>query len=343
MRALIYEGPRKMPVAEIPEPQPLENEVKIKVKYCGICGSDLHGYTGESGRKIPPMIMGHEFSGVVTETGAKAARFRPGDRVAVQPVKFCGECAFCKSGNVNICENRRGLGVLDVNGAFTEYICVEEQYVYALPDSVSDMEGALLEPLAVACHAVGMAGPLEGKTVLVAGAGTIGLLLLMLLKAKGARTVIATGRRENRLALARRFGADYTVNTRTSKLSEALLACGLKNGVDLAFECAGVTDTCQQTVEAVRIQGRIIWVGNADKLVTVNMQQIVTRELSIRGTYAFTEEDFAGALGLLEQRAVPVSEIVTRVVPLEEARDVFEEMTGGGSGDIKVLVDVNGE
>lgn len=342
MKALMYEGPRQMPLVEIPEPSPLAGEVKIQVRYCGICGSDLHGYTGESGRKIPPMIMGHEFSGVITEIGSGVTRFRPGDRVAVQPVKYCGHCSFCERGNVNVCENRRGLGVLDENGAFTEYICVEEPYVYPLADSVSDKEGALLEPLSVACHALRLAGSVKEKTVLVAGTGTIGLLLVMLLKAEGAGMILVTGRRENRLALARRFGADLAVNTRTEALSEALASAGLENGVDLAFECAGTTATCQQTVESVRIQGTMIWVGNADKLVTVNMQQIVTRELSIQGTYAFLEEDFSGALRLLERRAIPVLEIVTRVVPFDQVSAVFEELAQGGGNDVKVLVAVNG-
>lgn len=343
MKALMYQGPRQMPVVDIPEPSPRENEVKIRVRYCGICGSDLHGYTGESGRKIPPMIMGHEFSGVVAETGRGVTRFHAGDRVSVQPVQYCGECEFCRRGSMNVCANRRGLGVLDINGAFTEYICVPEKNVYPLPDTVSDAEGAVLEPLAVACHAVAMAGPIAGKTVLIAGAGTIGLLVLMLVKAKGAGHIIVTGRRENRLELARRLGADYAVNSDQEDMDQILRQAGLRDSIDIALECAGVTATCQQTVDFVKIQGRIIWVGNAAKMVTVNMQQIVTRELSIRGTYAFTEEDFSQALQLLEEKAVPAADIVTRIVPLRDAAMAFEESLARGSRDLKVLVDVNGD
>lgn len=166
MKALVYEGPHNMPICDYPMCYPEAGQVKIKVKYCGICGSDLHGYTGASGRKIPPMVMGHEFSGVVTELGEGVTKFKVGDRVSVLPVEYCCECEFCKRGAVNICANRRNLGVLDVDGAFTEYICMNEKFVYALPDSVSDKEGALLEPLSVAHHAVGWHSQLRTITSL---------------------------------------------------------------------------------------------------------------------------------------------------------------------------------
>ena len=342
MKALVYEGPRQMHIREYPECFPKAGEVKIKVKYCGICGSDIHGYTGASGRKIPPMVMGHEFSGVVTQVGEGVQKFRVGDRVAVQPVKYCGECEFCKSGNMNICANRRGLGVLDVDGAFTEYICMEEKYVYGLKDTVSDEEGALLEPLSVAYHAVRHAQPLEGRNVLIAGTGTIGLLILMLVKANHAKNIIVTDLSEDRLAQARSFGADIAVNPGTQDLDSVLREAGIRDDIDVAIECVGATPTCQQTVDFVKIQGRIVWVGNAAKMVSVNMQNIVTRELSVQGTYAFTEEDFAGALKLLEEKKIPARKIVTRMVTLDQTVEAFEDLTKGAGKDIKILVDVNG-
>lgn len=342
MKALVYEGPHQMPIREVPACTPKAGQVKIKVKYCGICGSDLHGYTGASGRKIPPMIMGHEFSGIVTELGEGVKKFKVGDRVAVQPVEYCGECEFCRNGSVNVCANRRGLGVLDVNGAFTESICVNEKFVYGLADNVSDEEGALLEPLSVAYHAVGHAKPIEGRNVLIAGTGTIGLLVLMLVKANHPAKIVVTDLSDDRLAMARRFGADITVNPAQQDLDQVLRDAGLRDNIHVAIECVGATPTCQQTVDFVKIQGRIIWVGNAAKMVNINMQNIVTRELSIQGVYAFTEEDFAGALKMLEEKRIPAKEIVSRIVPLEETTETFEELVKGASRDIKVLVDVNG-
>lgn len=342
MKALVYEGPHQMNFHDYPECFPKKGEVKIRVKYCGICGSDLHGYTGASGRKIPPMIMGHEFSGVVTELGEGVTKFRVGDRVSVLPVRYCGECEFCRRGSVNICANRENLGVLDVDGAFTEYICMDEKFVYGLADTVSDQEGALLEPLSVACHAVSLAQPLEGRNVLIAGTGTIGLLILMLVKASNPKHIVVTDLSEDRLALARKFGATVTVNPAKQDLGEALEAAGIRRDIEVAIECVGATPTCQQTVDYVKIQGRIVWVGNAAKMVNINMQNIVTQELKVFGSYAFTDKDFAHALKMLEEKRIPAGQIITRVVPFDKTTETFEELVKSPGKDIKVLVDVNG-
>lgn len=342
MKALVYEGPNQMTVHEYPECFPKEGQVKIRVKYCGICGSDLHGFTGASGRKIPPMVMGHEFSGVVTELGPGVKKFKVGDRVSVLPVEYCGQCEFCKRGSVNICANRRNLGVLDVDGAFTEYICMNEKFVYALADNVSDEEGALLEPLSVAYHAVGLAQPIEGNNVLIAGTGTIGLLILMLVKANHPDKIIVTDLSEERLALARKFGADITVNPAKENLGQALEKAGIRHNVHVAIECVGASPTAQQTVDYVKIQGRIVWVGNAAKMIQVNMQNIVTQELKIAGSYAFTDKDFEGALKMLEEKRIPAKEIITRIVPFDETTQTFRELVQNPGSDIKVLVDVNG-
>ncbi len=341
MKALVYEGPRQMPIRDYPDCFPKPGEVKIKVKYCGICGSDIHGYTGESGRKIPPMVMGHEFSGVVTEIGEGVKKYKVGDRVSVLPVRYCGECEFCKRGAVNICANRENLGVLDIDGAFTEYICMDEKFVYGLADNVSYEEGALLEPLSVAYHAVGHAQPIEGRNVLIAGTGTIGLLILMLVKANNPKNIIVTDLNEDRLAFARAHGADITVNPLKENLDEVLTAAGIHKDIEVAIECVGATPTCQQTVDFVKIQGRIVWVGNAAKMVTVNMQAIVTQELDIHGTYAFTDKDFAGALKMLEDKRIPAKEIITRIVDFEDTVAAFEDLVKGGGKDIKILVEVN--
>ena len=340
MKALMYQGARDMPLVDIPEPEPGENEVKISVSYCGICGSDIHGYTGESGRKIPPMIMGHEFSGRVTALGEKVTKFRVGDRVTVQPVMFCGTCEFCRAGNMNICKNRRGLGVLDVNGAFTEYICVEEQYVYLLPDHVDDYAGAMLEPLSVAYHAVKHIQPVGDKNIFIAGTGTIGLLILKLVRAFGAGRIVVTDLSDDRLSLAEKLGADITINPSKEDVALRLRQEGLTEQIDLAIECVGASSTAQQTVECVKIKGMVLWVGNAAKMIQVNMQQIVTRELTVKGTYAFTETDFKNALGLLAEEKIKVSDLITRIVPLEQTEEAMQSLLDHSADDIKILVKV---
>lgn len=184
-------------------------------------------------------------------------------------------------------------------------------------------------------------GEQQGCNVLIAGTGTIGLLILMLVKANYAAKIIVTDLSEERLALARKFGADITVNPLQQDLGKVLEEAGIRDNVHVAIECVGATPTCQQTVDYVKIQGRIVWAGNAAKMIEISMQNIVTRELSIRGTYAFTDKDFSGALQMLEEQRIPAKEIVTRIVKLEDTTDAFEELVKGAGKDIKVLVDVN--
>jgi len=214
MRALMYQGPKTMNIMDIPDVTPKKNEVKIAPKYVGICGSDVHGYLGTTGRRIPPMVMGHEMSGVVLEVGSEVTRFKPGDRVTVQPILYCGECDYCKQGLVNICANRRFLGTMTQNGTFMDAICVDEKNVFSLPGSISDIEGALIEPFAVAYRAVRQAlpRPVEGKTVMICGAGTIGLLLLIIAKCFSAGKTIVTDLSDFRLKLAKQNGADIVIN-----------------------------------------------------------------------------------------------------------------------------------
>jgi len=343
MKALMYEGPRKMPLVDIPEPEPAPNEVKIAVKYTGICGSDVHGYTGASGRKIPPMIMGHEFSGKVHSVGSQVSKFKVGDRVTVQPIMFCGVCEFCKQGLQNICANRRGLGVLDVNGSFTEYICIPETNVYHIPDTMDYKEAALIEPLSVAYRAVHHIMPVKDKVVMIAGGGVIGLLILTLVKYYGAKKVLLTDLNDNRLQVAKNSGADIVINPKFESLDQVIENEGLRNKIDITIECVGASVTAQSTIEAVRSNGTVLWVGNAAKMITIDMQQVVTREVQIKSTYGFTPEDFQNALKLLESGELNISGFVTKIVSLEDATAEFETLSNGGGNDIKVLVESNPE
>lgn len=340
MRALEYQGPWKMPEVDIPEPVPGSHEVKIRVKYCGICGSDIHGFTGASGRKIPPMIMGHEFSGTIEEVGSDVRKLRPGMRVTVLPYSACGTCELCESGYPNLCRSRRNLGVLDVNGAFTQFICVDEDLVYVLPDTVSDITGAILEPLSVAHHAVEAAKPLNGKNVLLVGAGAIGQLILKLIRLESPATIVVSDASDAHLALARANGADVTVNPATGSLDETLQKAGLRDSIDVAIEAVGITPTVQQTVDFVKNCGRIVWVGNADKMVSINMQSIVTREIHLEGSYAFTADDFSACLELLSSHKVDPMDIVTSVITFDEVTDMMTAMAEKKTEQMKVIAEI---
>lgn len=329
-----------MPVEEIPEPVPGPGEVKIRVKYCGICGSDIHGFTGASGRKIPPMIMGHEFSGTVVSIGTGVSRIRPGMRVCVLPYSACGECGLCKAGYPNICPNRRNLGVLDVNGAFTQFICVEEALCYILPDSVSFQDGAMLEPLAVAHHAVAAARPLEGKSVLLVGAGTIGQLILKLLALEHPAAVIVSDVSAENRERALKNGATAVMNPAEDRWAAVLESAGLPEGVDVSMEAVGITPSAQQSVEGVKNRGRVVWVGNADRMVTIPMQSIVTRELQLRGSYAFTGEDFSACLELLAGGKISLADMVTATIGFSEVTPMMTAMAKKETQQVKVLVEI---
>ena len=327
MKALMYLGPRNMPMQDIPEPAVQDGEVKIKVTYCGICGSDIHGYSGSTGRKIPPMIMGHEFCGTVAELGAGVTGFTIGQRVVVLPVESCGTCPQCRAGLTNICQNRRGLGVMDVNGAFTEYICFSAKYVYPLPDSLSDVEATLLEPLAVAFHAVRSAQPVEGKNVMLVGAGTIGQLILKCLALYGCKTVIASDVVDTHLQKALENGADVVVNPMDrEKMDQTLREHDLLGNIDVTIEAVGATPTVQQSIDYVANHGRVVWVGNAAKMVEINMQSVVTREVFLRGSYAYDAADFEQCLKLMAERKLDVTNIISGVVNLDEVSGVMDQV-----------------
>jgi 2-desacetyl-2-hydroxyethyl bacteriochlorophyllide A dehydrogenase len=291
MRALIYYGPENMKITDIPVPVPKENEVKLEIRYVGICGSDVHGYLGTTGRRIPPMIMGHEFSAVVTETGSKAARFKVGDRVTALPILNCGTCPYCKAGLINACENREFLGVMKRNGVLTEYVCLNEKHLYLLPDTLDDKTGALIEPFAVAYHALNKA-EIKNKNVLIAGAGAIGLFALIVAKYLGAATVVVTDLSPERLEAAKRTGADIVINPKVEDIGKILEQHNLRTNIDVTVEAVGVSPTAQTTVNFVRNMGTIIWIGNSAQIIEINMQEIVTRELTIKGTYVYLPKDY---------------------------------------------------
>ena len=340
MRALLYTGPEKMEIVDRQKPSPAANEALLKVKYVGICGSDVHGYLGTTGRRIPPMIMGHEFSAEVVEIGNDVKNYKVGDRVTALPLISCGECFCCKNGDVNVCDNRQFLGTMSLDGVLCEYICIEESKLYKLPETVDDRIGALIEPFAVAYHAVSKALPVKGKTVMIAGAGTIGLLVQVVAKHFGAGKIVMVDLSEDRLAAAKKMGADITINPGSQDMDEVLTQEGIRKSVDVTIECVGITPTAQQTINYVRNTGTVVWVGNSAQMININMQQIVTRELTVYGTYIYQPKDYAESIALLAKGEIDISGFVSAEVGMGDAEAMFKRLAGGDTTMIKVLVDV---
>lgn len=335
MKALVYYGPRDIRISEVENPTLKKEDVLIKVNACGICGSDVHGYLGITGRRIPPMIMGHEFTGTVIDIGEEVKDVSIGDRVAVYPTIFCGNCSFCKIGLTNLCIARTVLGVMSINGAMAEYIAVPSNIVVKLPDNIDFIQGTLLEPLGVVYRAVKNAPNLLNSSVFIAGAGTIGLLLLQLLKLVGASPIIITDVNEFRLNVARKLGADITLNPEREDITDAISRMNI-SGVDVAFEAVGIQSTVNQVLEIVKNRGTCILIGNSQRDVTINMQNIVTRELRLFGSYTYTLEEFKATIDIVSK--IDVNSIVSKIISLEDAPKIFEELAKKNSDLIKVVI-----
>ena len=259
MKALMYYGPEDLRLADIADPSPAPGEALIRVKSCGICGSDVHGYLGITGRRLPPMVMGHEFAGQVAAIGAGVSDVKVGDRVAPYPVVFCMECEPCRRGDVHLCLNKRALGVLACNGAMAEYVAIPARLLFKLADHVSYDVGAMMEPLAVACRAVNHAGDLKSKSVMIVGAGAIGLLVAALVKMRGPAKLFVSDLSDSRLEVARKMGADITVNPARDDLGEIVKQHTDGRNVDVALEAVGATPTVQQAMACpeIRRHGRV--------------------------------------------------------------------------------------
>lgn len=326
MKGLVYCGNEVLEWKEVQDVTPKDSEVKIKVKAAGICGSDVHGYQGITGRRIPPMIMGHEFSGSVVEVGKDVKTLEAGDRVAPYPVDYCGECPFCKIGDTQLCPNRRQFGVLTVDGAFAEYICVPEKVCYKINNNISYSAGSTIEPLAVAFRGVQNAGNLEGKNILIVGSGTIGLMVVACVKAQNPAKIIVSDLSNSRLNVAKKMGADIAINPSESDIKEIILANTDGLGVDFSFEAVGVTPTCVQTLENLRIGGKSVWFGQGKKIVEIGMLEIVTRELNVSGSFMYGIKEFEAAVDMLNQGKIDVEPLISKEVPMSQGAEWFEKL-----------------
>src|SRR5713101_8641866 len=293
MKVLLLSQYKHLEIAELPEPTPDPGEVLVRVAACGICGSDVHGYDGSSGRRIPPIVMGHEAAGRIAAVGSDVKGFAEGHRVTFDSTIYCGACGPCRRGEVNLCDNRQVMGVSCSDyrraGAFAEYVVVPSRIVYRLPDNLSFAEAAMLEAVAVAVHAVSLAPVSSGSTALVLGAGTIGLLTLQALRAAGCSRVFVADIDESRLQLARNAGATETF------LADSNLAAHVRDrtsgaGVDLAVEAVGRDETVAASIDCVRKGGTVTLVGNISPEVTLPLQKVVTRQVRLQGSCASAGE-----------------------------------------------------
>ena len=341
MKSLWFVGDGQMELREIEIPVPGPGEYLIRVVSTGICGSDFEGYLGKTGRRTPPMIMGHEFSGVI-EKAPDGGKYSKGQTVTVFPKQFCGECEFCREGLENLCPNGICLGCLDLNGSMCEYIKCEEKYIFPFKD-VSFDEAAMTEPLAVAYRSVFKLTDEEirnSENIIVIGAGTIGLLALILLKYRGAKNVIVSDATPFRLEKAKELGASHTINPRTEDFAEAIKKATNGRLCDISIEAVGITPTAENSLDALRIGGTAVWIGNAQKIIEINMQKIVTRELSIRGNYVYSYKEFGECVRLLESGKLNLKPLMTDRYSLSDGVNAFKALESNKEGKmLKVFLE----
>ena len=339
MKALVYQGPKKLQVMDMPKPVPQAGELLVKVKSCGICGSDVHGYLGLTGRRTAPMIMGHEFAGEVVELGKDVRRgFKVKDRIIVQPCISCLKCKKCGEGYNNVCETRDFMGAMDCNGAMAEYICIPEHLAFHLPEGMSYNEGALLEAFAVSYAAVKKAGDLTDKNVMIIGGGTIGQLALLAAKSKNPRKVVVSDLSDFRLEIAKASDADEVINSKGKSFVEETRKVFGGELADVAIEAVGIAPTVASALDSLAPQGTCVWIGNNAKKIEIDMQKVVTRELNIRGSYIYTQEDFGEALAFFDANKVDISRMVSGEISLDEAPEMFEKLVTETEKYLKCII-----
>ncbi|MFI4875425.1 MAG: zinc-binding dehydrogenase, partial [Blastopirellula sp. JB062] len=321
MKAMLLSDYKQLDVVEFAEPEIGANDLLVQVKACGICGSDIHGYDGSSGRRIPPLVMGHEAAGVVAQVGSDVSGFQPGDHVTFDSTVSCGHCFFCRQGRINLCDNRMVLGVscgdYRRHGAFAEYVAVPQNICYRLPEDLPFEHAAMIEAVSIAVHAANRTPLTLGDTVLVVGSGMIGLLVIQAIRLAGAAQVIAVDLDPARLELAKKLGADVALKADAVDVVAEVKKRTGDRGADVALEVVGATPTIQTAIDSTRKGGSITLVGNLAPRVEMPLQAIVTRELSIYGSCASNGE-YPACIDLMRRGAIQVDPLITAKISLDQ-------------------------
>ncbi len=336
MKALLLTAPSKLELVDFPAPEPAADEVVVRVHACGICGSDIHGWDGSSGRRNPPLIMGHEAAGEVLAIGSGVTAWKPGDRVTFDSTISCGKCPSCRASQVNLCENRRVVGVAPAeyrqHGAFAEQLAVPGRILYRVPDSLSFEQAAMVEPVSIAIHAVQRTTIAPGSTAVVIGSGMIGLLVIQALRWAGARQIVAVDLVDSRLALARQLGATHTINSGKADTAAEIASLTENQGADTTLEVVGFTPTVNLAIATVKRGGTVVLVGNlSPKTQDFPLQAIVTKELTVLGSCSSAGE-YPLCLDLIAQGKIEVKPMIETVAPLEDGAAWFERLSAKDGG-----------
>lgn len=329
MKALVLKEYKNLVYEEVPDPVIKSNEVLVNIKACGICGSDIHGLDGSTGRRIPPLIMGHEASGIIVKCGSDVLDWKTGDRVTFDSTVYPLNDWFTLEGKYNLSDNREVIGVspgsYKRDGAFAEYIAIPQHILYKVPDNVSFEHAAMVEAVAVALHAINLSGIKPGDKCVVVGTGMIGIFILKLLKLSGASKVIAVDINPKRLEQAEMAGADHVFISADKDLLINIMKLTSNRGADISFEAVGKSESVNIAVDILRKGGTAVLVGNTSPGIDLPLQKVVTRELKILGSCAIRGE-YEVILDLLESGKITVDDQISAVVPLADGAIWFNRL-----------------
>lgn len=341
MKALVLEEYNKFVYREWPEPEITATEVLVHVKAVGICGSDVHGMDGSTGRRKPPIIMGHEAAGVIVKTGSDVKSWKTGDRVTFDSTIYLLNDWYTLKGLYNLSDNRMVLGVSPEeyrrHGAFADYVNIPQHILYKVPEEVTFTQAAMVEPVAVAAHAVELASVGWNDSVVVVGAGMIGLFVIQVLRSKGCGKIIAVDIETEKLKMAKKLGADYIFNQKTDNVKQEIIALTSNRGADCSFEVVGIDATVETAIESVRKGGTVTLIGNLSPFVRLPLQTVVTRQIRVQGSCAICGE-YQAVLDMIARKQIDVNSLLSAEAPLSEGAVWFDRLYKKEPGLIKVVL-----
>ncbi|MGC8971346.1 MAG: NAD(P)-dependent alcohol dehydrogenase [bacterium] len=336
MRVAVLEMAKKISIEEREIPKPKDDEVLVRIKSVGVCGSDIHYYNeGRIGSFIveKPLVLGHECAGEIVEVGPKVKSLKVGDRVALEPGIPCRKCNYCKTGRYNLCPDVVFMATPPVDGAFAEYVVHPEDFAFKLPDNVSYDEGALIEPLSVGIYSSERAKIRPGDTVLIFGAGPIGLVTLQAAKSYGAENVIVVDINDFRLSKAKEIGADFVINSKTERIEDYV-----KDGVDVVFDASGNSSVIRESTRFAKRGGKIVFIGLASEdYIGLNINEITSKELDLLGIFRYANV-YKKAVDLVAKGKINLKTLVTHHFPLEQTQEALEFADKNKDKCIKVIV-----
>jgi L-iditol 2-dehydrogenase len=338
MKILQFNGPWQFSIEEVPIPSFGSQELLIRADAVGICGSDVHGFTGESGRRKRGMVMGHEVAGTVVKAGAEIVSVEPGDRVAIYPILGCGTCRYCQAGMEHICPNKKVLGVNAGHwGAMADFFTCHERQAFRLDSQVDSASGLFAEPLAVALHAVNLMRPAKEAILCIVGAGTIGLLLLIILRDLGFESIFIIDRIEEKLEMARNLGAK-TISADCGQPAQVIADETGGRRANGVFEAVGLAETVRLAYDLCDFGGTVVLIGNLAKEFSLPLQGVTSNETTLRGSYAFNRTEFEAAIHFASKNTSLLRQLISGWCSLEETPDVMERLARGELKAFKMVV-----